>query len=64
MIFSKTTIVSSYVYHNTMRFLVDKMIYDEKICQDFEITHQNEYDYFPSSVYLRRWYENSKQSEL
>ena len=40
-----------------MRFLIDKMIYDEKICQDFEITYQNEYNYFPSSVYLWRWYE-------
>ena len=49
--------MSSYVYHNTMRFLINKMIYDEKICQDFEIAHQNEYDYFPSSVYLRRLYE-------
>ena len=46
MIFLKTKIVSSYVYHNTTSFLVDNMIYDEKIYQDYEITHQNEYDYF------------------
>ena len=51
--FFKTKIVSSYVYHNTTGFLVDKMIYDGKICKDFEITDQNEYDYFHSSVYLR-----------
>ena len=38
--------MSSYVYHNTTRFLAHKIIYDEKISQDCEITHQNEYDYF------------------
>ena len=52
--FLKTKIVSSYVYHNTTHFLVDKMVYDEKICQDCEITHHNEYDYFHSIVNLRR----------
>ena len=51
----------TYVYHNTLRFLIDKMIYDEKICQDFEITDQNEDDFNCSSAKMI-WKTQSKVS--
>ena len=46
-----------------MRFLVDKMIYDEKICQDSEITHHLNTTIFLQVFICEDDMTNSKQIE-